>query len=538
MLQRITLCVLVFILLLSCSSTKDVKSMGESPLDVYFQGTVVKRWDKGLAILIDEPDPSYFGDLFYLYLSLKYEPIRDQIEDIILKYLDEFECDFNLALGEMETEEHVETVFTLAQKWEKEDYNNYIKAILISPPSPVRDYQMEVIANNLTSFKSMLSLYNSGSRALQLGVIGVAAYSREESVLYWLVGKLLDSDEEIGASALFSLSKHGSRGFKLIADNLLTLSLRLKLSAIELLTFNKEERVLLYFSSLLNTEEDLLESSVLKSFTSFEQKADSYIIDSVKRSDGELKLKLFNILKERSYNNHLRSMTELLYDIELRGEIIDLLYEKRADDIIVDLFLKKDSQLSELIVNKAMERESDLLFSSSASTDYILLYLIENLDYEDSRAYLEAIGFDDNYIRDYKLSRSIYKSLIIVRDFEKLNGEEEFVTRFFELEQNKSLADKEEESFYKGLEMWLETGDKKFLDQSVIVKNSSDPMNRDVGEQADLFLESLQDSERDLIDLYSSSKLNIVFDYKKLTYRLKRFNHDLIYQYGYQSLIE
>lgn len=538
MFQRLILVLLLVATLFSCSTTSSSSDDGKSILEQYFQGTLIKRWNRGITILIEEPDPNYFGDLFYLYLGIKYEPIRDRIEKVILRYLDDFDCDFNLALDEISSESDVKLVLDLASRWDVEDLIEFSKVIFTREPSSLKTYELEYLGRSVLSLNQILYIYDTSEKSVQLGAVSTVGYVLEERALLWLVERLLEGDEEISAAAMFALSKHGNAGFDLLADNVENLPLRLKLSSIDLLTFNKVEGILPHYPRLIKNAEPLLVNSILKSFRSFGKKADPYIIDIMKEADKELKLELMNILMERSYTNHLPSLVLLVDDEDIQEYIIELMFEKNARELIKEIIKKKNPVLIKLVVEQAVKHRSDIIFYDEELSFPSLYYFIINISDSDALDYFNKVGFDKNFIEDYKLIKSIFNSLVVARNFENLNGQVAYITRFFELSSNQALAKKEKDKFYSELEKFLETKDKKFLEESINVKNSANPRTKNSEKAMKDFVDTLNEKQKNQLNSYSDAKIRITYDFRKLTYRMKGFGEELIGRYGFKSLIE
>lgn len=538
MFQRLIIIFLLAVTLFSCTTTIASKDDGKSILEQYFQGTLIKRWNRGITILLEEPDPNYFGDLFYLYLEIKYEPIRDRIEKVILRYLDDFDCDFNLALDQISSESDVKLVLDLAGRWDVEDLLEFSKVIFLREPSVLKTYELEYLGRSVLSFNQILYIYDTSEKPVQLGAVSTVGYVLEERALLWLVERLLEDDEEISAAAMFALSKHGNAGFDLLADNVENLPIRLKLSSIDLLTFNKVEGILSHYPKLIKNAEPILVNSILKSFRSFGKKADPYIIDIMKQADKELKLELMGILMERTYSNHLPGLVLLINDEDIQESIIELLFEKDARELIKEVIKGKNPVLIKMIVEQAIEHGSNIIFYDEELSFPSLYYFIVNISDTDALAYFNNVGFDKNFIEDYKLIKSIFNSLVVARNFEDLNGKVVYITRFFELSSNDNLAKEEKDKFYGELEKFLETKDKKFLDESINIKNSANPRTVNSEKAMKDFIDNLNDGQRNKLNSYTDAKIRITYDFRKLTYRLKSFGEELIEKYGFKNLIE
>ena len=185
-----------------------------------------------------------------------------------------------------------------------------------------------------------------------------------------------------------------------------------------------------------------------------------------------------------------------------------------------------------------MNSNSDLLFRNTQLSNFTIQYFLDNYEFNIVNSYFEEIGFDKNYIDDYESVEKIYEGLKYMLSVEIQNGDVDFVSKYFELEQTKLIAQKEQTIFYQGMENWLESGDIADLEQSLSVKKANVPGDLSIEDEKKEFLKSLTFEDRDVILKYENTKISIQRHYRNLTYRLKRFGKKLISDEGYLLLIE
>lgn len=535
MLQRIVV-ILSVLLITSCTTGRI--SDGKSVSEVYFKGNVVRHWEKGLDYLKDNPESEYLREILQLYLNDKFVEIREELGKIINYYIDTFDIDYNIFIEEMYTRERVELVLFLSREWLLINTTDLAEAVYISAPGDLRTYSIEILGREVLEYKHILLLYNNSDKNIRMGAISSAGYILEEIVLNWLGMKLFDSDEETALASIFSISKHGRQGFELLANSITRLNSRLKLTIIDILTSNKVEAVLRYYPEMLLDEDSLISDRIIKSIRDFGKKADGIIIKALESVSEDKKISLLKILETRQGNYYFRDILFLLEYPNVRDYVIDIYFKNSARELIKEIVLIDYPDLQGSIVNYAIKNNSDIIFYDDELKKSTLYYFLESLDFVTIFNYFVDVGFEDEFIDDYVLVNTINSALQKIEYIEKLNGVDKDVTKYFELEQDKFLAEKEARDFYQGLENWLETGDNKFLDQSASIKESNSPRYISLKKEKEDFMNSLSEEKQASFYDYEESKLRVVYDYRQLTYRLKDFGQDLIVSKGFQDLIK
>lgn len=517
--------------LLSCNTTKSTEN--EEEAFAPFESEVTEDWQGGIEALRKDPRANYLKNIIELYLSRRYAPVQKELEELILDYLIKFDVELDILFESVKNRDEVQSAIEVAKGLERENKIDFVIAIYLSEPSEIRNFEIEAIGKNLIDETYLDSIYEYRSKAVKLGLIASAAYMKGDGVKEWLLEKIFSDDEEISSAALFSLSKHGSPGFLLIADNLVDFSTRIQLVAIDLLSFNKVVRAYPYFAELLADPDPLITQRVFNAYKGFGKKNDLYIFDALRKAHPSLTLEILEIIEGKMDEDYLNVVGYLLEREELRQTIIDYAYNRRSWNFLSSE-LSKNNYSTPIIIETGLRRESVFLFVNNYVNYKAVDYLIHNVEFSRVLDYFIALEIDGKYISDYRVIANIDKALSQIADFESQNGITPFVTRYFDLQEKGEEAKENSESFFKGMELWLTTGDNSVLDKNEKVVQLS---TGDLKEDREKFLDSLSEEDLNLVLSYEENKLLILSSYRQLTYRLKDYSEILIEERGYSSLI-
>lgn len=504
---------------------------------MYFNGGFEEDWLKGLGYIKNNTDQGHLALLVTLYLDDKYTSIHDRVALLIIDFFNREDFDISVLLNYIKTSNDSKAICILVDNL-NDDYILRFSEAVYKSNIDMRSKLIEDLGRYVLDYQNVLYLYFINNKSIKSGVLSSAGFINDDEIYDWLVDRLYEADEEISSGAVFALSKHGTKGFSFLAKNLVFLSNRLKLITIDLLSFNKVEEAYSYYARLLINPSQLITERVLNSYKELGLKGVDYILDALTICHPGVKLQLLGLLDLVPGTDYLSRVTFLLEYPDIQEYIIDLYYKKNAIGIIKELLLKGDYSVEDKIVDYGIKNSSSLLFYDQLLESFSLEYFLENYDSLEIKEYLSSIGQEDNYIEDYDHLVDIYADLEIVDSFGKSNGEVEYITRYFEIEQKKSISQQESKLFYQNMESWLETGEQKYLNSSQALKNADNPNASGIETEKQLFFDSIEPENVLSIIKYEEAIKNIKTSYRKLTFRLKDFGDLMISHKGYDYLIK
>ncbi len=532
--KRLSIIILLILNLYSCKTNE--KGDDFVNIETYFSGEIGDVWVAGLDLMMGNPKKEYLPLLYTLYFDKKFKVIRTKVLEVLYEYFNIFNIEFTEFVSVVDSVDKVDLAIDLVSGLEKYDITSFSNSVYLSPTSEIKNTLIQEIGGSLLDYSIVLDLYSTDNRDIKSGVLLSAGYIHNEDVRNWLVEKLYDEDDIVSSGAVFSLSKHGSVGFSLLAQNMVNLSNRLILISIDLLTFNKVVEAYQYFPILLVEPNDLIASSVLKSYDGLDKNSIYHIIDALKICHPDLRLPLLKLLEKFDGKEYMTKISFLLEYSQTRFYIIDLYFRNAAKILIRNILAEDKYGVSQFIIDYAIEKSSGLLFEDILLSQYTLKYFLSNLDLETVQTHFNKIGFDNNYLNDYSHLFNINASINIIESFEVLNGEIDYISDYFEMEQSLKLANRESEAFFKGMENWIETQNDEFLEQSISIKKNTH--SSDVVVDYENFLNTLNDSELQSILSYEKAKKDVILNYRKLTYRLKQFGFTFIENSSYSHLLD
>lgn len=527
----------LLLFLYACSTTSIGEYENSQDILRLFSGDLREDWTSGLEIIQKDVNERYFITLFTLYLDEKYSDIKKELVTLIQFYEKNINIDYSKVLDLINSPEDVLLLTELVGSFDDTQIIKYSKTIFVKK-TPYRDLLLEELGLNILQFNHVLELFNSDVLGIKSGVLYSTGFMKSDEINSWIVERLFDESEELSSGAVFSLSRHGNSGYSLLSKNLLKLSDRLIPISIDLLIYNKFIEAYDYFPDLLINKNDIVAEKIFAAYENLGTKGSFYILKSLTNAHNDYKLQLLKLLEKIDNSPYLGDIYYLLENKDLQPYIIDLYFRSKSFYLIQKLLISGTYGLEDKIITFGVESGSELLFQNRVISEFTLKYFINKLTFKKVKSYFEIIGFDDNYIDDYESILSIYNDLSFIDSVEKENGVVNYISRYFELEQVNLIADQELAQFYKGMENWLEDGDFSNLEQSLEIKEANNPEGNSIEQEKSDYLKSLIKENREIINKYESSKLNIIRSYRNLTFRLKNFGRDLIFDSGYISLIE
>ena len=531
-----TILIVTLLTLYSCITDNNSLNTRNRAINNSFKGDEKSDWLESLETI---RLTARYDDLYILIPLLfddKYDDINSEISTLISELFYLFNYDSSFFLEFVNSSDESLAICSFINYLDYNDIISFSRDVYGSSLD-FRSNLIEDLGRNTLNYERILDLYLLGDKVSKVGAIHSAAYINDENIINWLIDRLYEDDNEISSAAVFSLSKKGSVGFSKLAQNLVFLSNRLKLIVVDLLSFNKVEEAYSYYSRLLINPNDLITDRVITSYKNLGVKAVDYIIDALIIGHPGTKLKLLELLYDIPGLDYLNRLTFLLEYTYMQEALIEFFYSKSAYGIIEELLLRNDYGVDSKIFDYGVEHRYEFLVKNKSLESFTINYFLNNYALDDVVLYFNELGLEQNYVEDYENIVDVYNSIEKIEAFGKLNGEVDFITRYFELEQQVSISNKENKLFYDNMQNWLETGDDSFLEDSLILKNSDKPYTMSIEDEKKSFVESLSVDDRELITEYETALRSIKTDYRKVTFRLKDFTKNMIFQRGYSYLI-
>ena len=532
---------IVLILTLVFLSCKTQQSTDVITFKSYFDSASIESWKDGVEYFRLNMDKNSVDDMLSIYLDNKFSSVKDKIEELLESYFTTFDPRYDNLLTLLENRDDNSSLLALVSTFEDQNIINFAKALYKQPASESKSKLSEDLGRTVLNLSYVKLLYNDKDKNVLLGTIFSAGYISGTEIMTWLVARILDNDSELSSNAIFALSKHGSSGFNLLANNLEELPSRLIIPALDILSFNKVPRLYLHLSALLIRSEPLLETQILKVYSTLGKTGYKYILEGLYVGDLEAQRYLIDLLVERDDPAFVDDILFLVNTKELQSKIVEICFKKERLDILNDLlFLPKyqNLNLGSLIVNYGLFNKSSLLFADKRISNYSLEFFLTNVSKEKVLDYFLALDFDDKYIRDYVLVFSIQQAIVEIKKVEDLRKNNSVIAKYFELESEQRSTDREAEEFYSAMRQWLSTRDDAFLDKSLRIKKSRGYDEQIVSDKKKAYFDTISAENMDILKVYEDDKVGIVTSYHQLTYRLKYLGQRIIYNRGFLYLIE
>ncbi|MBN2617355.1 MAG: hypothetical protein JXR64_03475 [Spirochaetales bacterium] len=536
LLQYLKLLIAIILLVsLSCTSLNRVDNEVSQDIANYFSGDLVDEWLYGLSLFEKNRDKIYINSLVSIYLDNKFEEIEPQLKSVLIQYFNSYTYDFITITPLFDTPEKIDKFSNVFRGFSIENKVLFFNSIY-TENSVYKSKFIEVYSKHLT-IDLIDELYRSSVKGIQLGAIYSAGYITGSGVLDWLEDKLKADNDEILSATILSLSKQGQAGFLIISRNLINLPDRLKITVIDLLTFNKITVAYDYYVLMLENSSKLVSDRILLSFKNIGLKAVPYLIDALIIGNKDLAIPILDILSNIDGAEYLIKTMPLLLDENLHDYLIKLYFKEEALNILEDLIINNSYNIENKTIKYGFDIRSDLFFRDKNLSNHILGFFLTNYSLDDVVLYLRDIGRESKYIEDYRDLVEINYCINNMMEIESLNGEIDYITSFFEIEKEKVQQEKESELFFDGMEKWLETGDKKYLNDSENIKKNNAGLLSIEDKKSKLY-NSLSESDRDVLILYERNRTDLVSRYRSLTFRLKDYGRNLIIRNGYFDLIK
>ena len=531
----------IFFLIFALLGCETQKNMEIVTFKSYFNSNSEELWKDGLEYFKLNMDENSLEDMMSIYLNKKFSLVDDEMEILIKTFLITFDPEYEKFLTFFEDADNIPSLIDLISTFEDQYIISFAKKLYKQSASESKSKISESLGRTILNLSHVKLLYDDQDQDVRLGTIFSAGYIPGSEILLWLVDRVLEDDSELSSNAIFSLSKHGSTGFNLLADNLEQLSSRLILSALDILSFNKVNRLYMRLGTLLYGADSSLESRILKVYSTLGKSGYQYIIEGLRMGDLEAQKYLLDLLVERDDPNFIDDVLFLLNIKDLQPRIVEICFNKNRLDIVEKLLLSpeyKNLDIGELVVNYGLSNKSSLLFGNKRVINYSLEFFLSNISKDRVLDYFLTLDFDEKYIRDYILVYSIEQAIVEIKKIEELKMSDPVIARYFELEDYQLLATKESEEFYTAMEQWLVTRDATFLDKSLTIKESKEVNQQVVLDQREDFFNSLSTENLDILKGYEDRKSGIGASYNQLTYRLKYLGQRIIDRNGFSYLIE
>ena len=502
----------------------------------YLGSSRVEDWRSGLSIARDSIDDDLAIFLFTLYFSESYIDIRSEVRDILEYCYTERQVNYAVLLDMVNSEKRLDLLNVFVSSLGDENIIAYSRQLFKSESS-LRSLMLEQLGIKILNPTLVSRIYQTLSKDELSGLFYTAGYMGNE-INPWLTEMLYNEDEEIASSALFALSKHGSAGFSIIADHLINLSDRLKVVSIDLLTYNKVYAVYEIFPEMLIRRNEIISNRIFNALTNLGNNGVFYILECLKVCDPYYYRPLLGLLVQTDYQSYLDSIYFLIREDSLKESLLGLFFDNEAIHLLQRIVWYEDEEIVSEMVDFGVRHNSPILFYNTVLSEVSLRYFLKKDNQDTVLEYFRAIERDSKYVGDYLNLVEIYNSLVTIREFESKNGEVDFVSGYFEIEQNELIADREKDAFYKGMEDWLETRNNEDLKRSLEIKKFGIVDRDSVNEIRTLYMDSLDDEQKLEIEEYEKAKLEIIRNYRVITFRLKSFAGELIIDSGFSDLIK
>ncbi|QEN05031.1 hypothetical protein EW093_10015 [Thiospirochaeta perfilievii] len=409
---------------------------------------------------------------------------------------------------------------------------------LFNNNSQYRDLFLQMLGSDILKYTNVVELFDTLNKEEKLGLIFAVGFMSNPSINNWLVSALYNKDDDISSSAVFALSKRGSSGYRLLAENLIDLSDRIKMISLDLLTYNKVYAVYDKFPELLTTKNDLIAKKIFNVYRSLGERAELYILNSLKLAHKDYLLQLLEILDDLENKDYLGNIYYLIDNPLVQGKIIELYFNNESVYLLRKILLSQEIEVVDMVIDYAIKNNSVLLFANKQISDLVLSNFLSHYQTSSVIGYFESIGIDNNYIDDYQSLETIYRAIAVLKDVEGKNGEVDYISKYFEFEQSQVIAQQELSIFYNGMKSWLKSGNIEDLDRSLAIKSAKNASSGSIEDEKRSFVDALTEDERSILLSYEKSKKDISRNYRTLSFRLKYFAQKIINESGYQHLIE
>lgn len=525
---------------LSCKTTEEqspgtsVEKLDKMRLEVQISEDSVEEWLSALEFIESTRGTAYLPFLVDLITEEKYLSVRQEA----LRVMGQFPSESIKAVERGILGDNFNKSLVLLQavkQWDKDVYYSYMQLLFARGDSDTRKKYAEYYGQKDGSFFRLKEIYRESEGPGREMVFTAASYMDTNEVRQWLMSVILVGKEGDALPALFSLSRHGEKGFSLLAENLLKMNERIQPICVDLLTFNRVVEAYPQFLILLQKQRGVLQDKILTHFARLDDSVTPYLIEGVKISTGEIRLELLKLLGKYTPTEELKELVLLLEsdEAETVSLVTDLLFRAGREDLLTEKLENSDNVL--LIFESCIRNRYPFLIENRLLQNKTLMYLLSEMDYFDSLDYLRGIRSDERFIKDYAQVFVIFKAV------ERINaivlGGYEDLDYYFLLKDEVGLTDEVSSLFYSYMEQWVQTGELHFLDKADELKKNRSSEALSARKELSLYYDTLSEESRELLRVVDSSERKIIASYRKLSFRMKHFADRLLTDGDLEHLI-
>lgn len=492
-------------------------------------------WERGIELL-QSTERRDLDLLLSLYFNSRYDEVGGSLLQLLVNFYETFSFDFSKLTDEVEELPDVMRLVTFLDSIGRSDQEQFL-IYLNELEHPLKLDILSRYSSSVVDSQMIIDLYNTVTVENRLLLVESSGFiETDENILNWLTDLLYDESEEIGSMALISLVKHGNAGLSNLSRNILDIPQRLQLTSIDLLIRNRYSAAYDQLVNLLYSGSEEAIEKIIRGFSEMDREVIPFIIMALSSTDYEVSMRLLSILETFDSSLYLKKILFLLFNYELRDYLLEQLFHLDEQEILYDLILEDKFGVRNEVMEKALEVNNPVLLQDVNITAVSIPYLLSYFSLDSVVVYMFVIGKDQLYIEDYKLLYEISSALELIKGFEALAGEEEFVSDYFEMLKKQTEAEDGEVRFFKGLEEWLINRDPALLEQSREIKNTN-RSRADVMGDRQVYLTNLTSEQLGRVIGYEESQRIIYNHYRNITYRFKVITYNIILQSGYVDLL-
>lgn len=492
-------------------------------------------WEQGIKLL-QSTERKDLELLITLYFNSRYDEVGGSLLELLVNFYNHYSFEFSALTDHVEELPDVMRLVTFLDSIGRSDQEQFL-LYLNELEHPMKVDIISRFSSSIVDSVMITTLYETSTPEDRLLLIESSGYiETDETILDWLTELLYEESEEIGSQALISLTKHGTSGLASLSRSILDIPQRLQLTSIDLIIRNRYSAAYDQLVNLLSSgSQDSIEK-ILKGFSELDAEVIPFIIMALSSTDYDVSMRLLALLEEYDAKHYLNKILFLLFNYEIRDYLLDRLFYLDERAILYALIMDDKFGVRTEVIELALTRSNPVLLQDSDITSVTITYLLSFFSLDRVVEYMFNIGKDKLYIEDYKHLHEIFSALDNISRFESLNGEEEYVTEYFNMLERQSEAEDDETRFFKGLEEWLIERDPTLLEESREIKNSSVSRAEVMGERQ-IFLTSLEAEQLGAVIGYEESKRIIYNHYRNITYRFKVITYNIILTSGYVDLL-
>lgn len=492
-------------------------------------------WEQGIKIL-QSTERKDLELLISLYFNSKYDEVGGSLLQLLVNFYNHYSFEFSTLTDRVEELPDVMRLVAFLDSIGRSDQEQFL-LYLSELDHPMKVDIISRFSSNVVDSSMIIGLYETSTPENRLLLIESGGYiETDEQILDWLTELLYEESEEIGSLALISLTKHGNAGLASLSRSMLDIPQRLQLTSIDLILRNRYSAAYDQLVNLLYSGSQDAIDKILRGFAELDEEVIPFIIMALSSTDYEVSMRLLALLEMYDAKLYLNKILFLLFNYEVRDYLLERLFLLDEREILYALIMDDKFGVRTEVIDIALNKQNPVLLQDRDITSTTITYLLSFFSLESVVEYMLGIGKDQLYIEDYKHLHEIYSALENISRFESLNGEEEYVTEYFEMLKRLSEAEDGETRFFKGLEEWLVERDPVLLEESREIKNSSISRAEVMGERQ-IYLTNLETEQLGTVIGYEESQRIIYNHYRNITYRFKVITYNIILASGYVDLL-